>query len=110
MESIQPYRGNPGAADPLKQHACLVAYVRFVDQNVRPFYSRDVGVKGTGKYHHKGYWLTYLKNMIEFERPTGWKGRVIAGGIFHCFDGNKGDRICQWDAAKGFWVYDQQLC
>ncbi|MFC5413125.1 hypothetical protein ACFPMF_27640 [Larkinella bovis] len=95
-------------ADPLKRHACVQAIVRFVDGNVRTFYSRDIDAHGVAskqwKYQNLGYWVQYWKYRIENELPEGWKGRVLEGAIFHSFDGNRGDRIAQWDRNKG-WQY-----
>lgn len=93
----------PRSADPLKQHACVVAIIRFADGNVRSFYSRDVDHRNDYRYHNKGFWTSYWQKRIENESPTGWQGRVDEAAIFHSFDGNRGDKICQWIKAKGGW-------
>lgn len=93
-------------ADPLKRHACVQAIVRFVDGNVRTFYSRDIDCHAVASkkrnYHNLGYWVQYWKMRIQNELPAGWKGRVQEAAIFYSFDGNRGDKICQFDRARGW--------
>ncbi|MCX6216535.1 hypothetical protein [Spirosoma sp.] len=93
------------SADPLKQHACIQVIVKFVDGNVRTFYSRDIDClnQNKWKYKHVAYWVQYWKYRIEKESPTGWEGRVSEAAIFHSFDGNRGDKILQWIKARGGW-------
>jgi hypothetical protein len=103
--SVPPTNQRPQASnsDPLKQHASIVVIIRFIDGNSRTFYSRDIDKKGTWMYKHVGYWVQYWKYRIEKETPAGWTGRVDEAAIFHCFDGNRGDKICQFSKSKGGW-------
>lgn len=104
MQAIaNQYQKPMGSADPLKQNACVVAIIRFADGNVRSFYSRDIEHKSNWRFKHVPYWTQYWKHRIEKESPTGWQGRVDEAAIFHSFDGNRGDKICQWIKAKGGW-------
>ncbi len=90
-------------ADPLKQHACLMVIIQFIDGNRRTFYSRDVDNRRNWRYHHIGYWTQYWRHRIEKETPNGWTGRVDEAAIFYAFDGNRGDKIAQWSKMKGGW-------
>ncbi|UHG93351.1 hypothetical protein [Spirosoma oryzicola] len=90
-------------ADPLKQHACVVLHVRFIDGNKRPFYSRDIDYKNQWQYGNERYWVQRFKKMVEEETPKGWSGRVDEAAIFYNFDGNRGDKICQFIKDKGGW-------
>ncbi|WP_266364224.1 hypothetical protein [Tellurirhabdus rosea] len=103
-----PNRSQGQNADPLKRHACIQVIVRFVDDNVRVFYSRDIDCHNIQskqwKYRNLNYWVQYWKYRIEKETPNGWAGRVKEGAIFHSWDGNRGDRIAQFDKRTG-WQY-----
>ncbi len=88
-------------AEPLKRAACVVLYVRFIDNNMRPFYSRDIEYDDHRK-GNAGYWTQRFKLMVQDESPAGWKGRVSEAAIFHSFDGNKGDKICQFSKQAGW--------
>jgi len=98
---------NPGSADPLKREACIQVVVRFVDGNTIKRYSYDVQHRGTSKYQNVPYWTRNWQRIIELETPSGWSGRVESGAIFHSFDGNRGDRICQFERGKG-WSWDRK--
>ncbi|GEM_PF-4321141 len=101
---MQPQTTPVRNAEPLKRAACVVLYVRFVDNNMRPFYSRDIEFKPSDyRYHNEGYWTQRFKLMVKDESPAGWKGRVQEAAIFHSFDGNKGDKICQFNKLTGGW-------
>lgn len=90
------------AADPLKRQACLQVIIKFVDDTVRVFYSRDIDHKGQWKDGNIAYWVDYWKPRIEFETPPGWAGRVKEAGIFASFDGTRGDKLLQFDRRRGW--------
>lgn len=101
-----PKAQKPGAADPLKQEACIQVVVRFVDGNSILRYSYDVQHRGKKIYQNVGYWTSLWQKKIEFETPPGWKGRVESAAIFHSFDGNRGDKICQFERRAG-WTWNR---
>jgi hypothetical protein len=104
MSSPQKPRPNASVVEPLKRHACIVVIVRFIDDNKRTFYSRDIDhTNDPKKYRNVAYWLYQWKKRIEFEEPDGWKGRVKEAAIFHSFDGNRGDKIDQFIKNEGGW-------
>lgn len=70
----------------MKMEACAVLYVKFQDDNVRTFYSRDVAKK-PGNLH---YWFNHLRTLAE----TKWPGMVKEFAIYRVAGGNRvGDPI-----------------
>lgn len=94
----RPRTQNP---DPLIQEASIIVVIQFLD-NRRTFYSGDIRYRGKWQYQHVGYWVQYWKHRIEKETPEGWTGRVKEAAIFHNFEGNRGDKIAQFDKIKGW--------
>lgn len=89
-------------AEPLVVEASVQVIIRFIDGKRRTFYSGDIRYRGKWQYHHTGYWVQYWKQRIEHETPEGWKGRVVEGAIFYNQQGNRGDKIAQFDRVKGW--------
>ena len=98
----KPITKPPPSAAALKAEACLLVIIKFIDGNSRTFYSGDVRFKGKWQYHNFAYWLSYWKHRIEKETPEGWEGRVAEGAIFHNKNGERGDKVLQYDKAKGW--------
>lgn len=94
-------------AEPMKRAASVVLIVRFVDGNAVTFYSRDIEYNDWRR-NNPGYWTTRFQKMVEEESPKGWKGRVMEAAIFRCFDGNWGDKICQYNKTAG-WHIENKL-
>lgn len=70
----------------MKMEACAVLYVKFLDDNVRTFYSRDVAKK-PGNLH---YWFEHLRNLAEKK----WPGMVKEYAIYRSAAGKRvGDPI-----------------
>ena len=97
-----PQKPKPPSAEALKTEACLLIIVKFVDGNSRVFYSGDVRFKGKWQYKNFAYWLEYWKHRIEKESPEGWEGRVAEGAIFHNQNGQRGQKVLQYDKSKGW--------
>lgn len=110
MNTHAPASSKPqknGAAEPMIREACIQVLIRFVDGHTQKFYSYDVQHRGKKIYQNTGYWTTLWQKKIEFETPPGWKGRVESAGIFHSFDGNQGDKICQFERHTG-WTWNRK--
>ncbi len=94
-------------AEPMKRAASVMLVVRFVDNNTVTFYSRDIEYSDW-RNGNAGYWTSRFQRMVSDESPKGWKGRVSQAAIFRCFDGNRGDKICQYNLTNG-WHVDNKL-
>jgi hypothetical protein len=101
---------DPSKAARFKREACLVVYVRFYDGNVRTYYNRDIDYKEDPDprkrrlYHLLHHWVYRWRQLIQKEEPEGWKGQVWHAAIFQMWDGNRGDKICQFMKERGGWI------
>lgn len=66
----------------MRMAACMVLYVRFTDNNVRTFWSRDIN----GKYvNNTWHWKNHFENLV----TKKWKGQVKEYAIFRAAQGKR---------------------